>query len=71
LYEAIIDEYLDIGYTKYQMDLRRIGKTNWLNNVIMKLGGWEGKKRSHKGVWAVTIIYLLIILYLLVFVGIY
>lgn len=71
MYEATMDEYMDARYTKYQMDILGIGKTNRLNHIIMKLGGWGVKKSNYKGVWIISIAYLLITLSLLVFIGIY
>jgi hypothetical protein len=63
----------DISYTKFQKDLRRISKANWLTNTMVRLGSAPeiAEKRRHKGIWAISISYLVITISLLVIVGIY
>ena len=72
-FEAIFDEYLDIGYTKYQKDLRRVSKANWLTNTMIRIGSAPetAEKRRYNGIWIISISYLVISLSLLVVVGIY
>jgi hypothetical protein len=71
--EAITDKYMDLGYMRYQKDLRQLANTNLLTRIIVRLGatGETAEKRRYKGIWILSVSYLVISVSLLVFIGIY
>jgi hypothetical protein len=50
-FDALIDEYLDNAYSKFQNDLRRVAQKKWLTRAMFKLS-WSGslEQRRHRGI---------------------
>jgi hypothetical protein len=63
LFEGLMNEYTKSGYPEYENEIREIAKRNKLTNLLIKIL-WPTPtteaRRKYKGIWIISIFYIVI-----------